>query len=115
MLSKIVKWLNENNIPNESSNNNLDTDGYTLYRDSVGVVFTTTDGKRYNFRVNEVLSKRTPHKKVYGQGVRLYELIRQEDKWIRNKNTIYTSRDISNFDFIKEWFSKNTNFTPFPS
>ena len=114
MLNEIIEWLEENNISNQSSNNNIDIDGYTLYEGSVDVVFSS-NGKRYNFRVNKIISKYTPNKKIYGPGVRLYELVKYNGKWIRDvKNIIYSSKDFSNFEFLQEWFDKNTNFTKFP-
>ena len=123
VIEKIVEWLEENGIHRKINNNHMNTDGYSIYSETeLGCCFTNYDNKRYNFRVNaEDKSKSNGNDvTIYGKGVKLFE-INETGKsscgWTRNMETALYFSDSpskSSLEQLGQWFTKNTQFTPFP-
>lgn len=122
VIERIANWLEKNGINRVA--HMIDSDGCTIYSETeLGASFTNYNGKRYNFRVNSENESKAlggSVTKIYGKGVKLFELIESSKNlcgWERNMDTaIYFSDTPSknSLEQLGRWFAVNTQFTPFP-
>lgn len=121
VIERIANWLEKNGVSARdfSASHTIETDGYTIYSETeIGVSFSNYNGKRYNFRVNagEGTKASSNAGKIYGKGVKLFEL-KYACGWERKMDTaIYFSDTPSknSLEQLGRWFAVNTQFTPFP-
>lgn len=122
VVSRVAKWLESNGVYDHIANgkeNNISTDGYTIYSDEeLGASISVDNGKRYNFRIQSCEIGHGGTSDVYSAGVRIFPLyIDSNGKCARDldgKIEFSTTPTQNSLEDLGKWFEKNTSFKPFP-